>query len=115
MTNIAIYIISIIGLALSLLITSATLAYFLGIFPMLRDLSQNAKRRRIKKPKVDEIELEDLSNVQRKAKERRRREEIQRRRVNEMRKNKGFYEEIGRAYRTAGTQRDAGDDGARRR
>lgn len=115
MTSPAFYIISVVGLALSLLLTSAILAHFLGIFPLLKDLSNNARRRRVKKPKAEQIELEDFSSLQRKAKERRRREEVQRRRVNEMRKDKGFYEDIGRAYRKAGARSEGIEEDARSR
>ena len=99
------YILSILGLALSLLLTSAILAYFLGIFPLLSSMARKAARRRTtKKPKSrgEEIELEDFSSVQRKAREKRRREEAQRRRGNEVRRETGFYEDIGRAYRGVG-------------
>ncbi|KAH9873542.1 hypothetical protein IAQ61_004166 [Plenodomus lingam] len=101
MVNSSFYVLAIIGLSLSFLLSTWALCHLLGIFPLLRELADNAKRRRAEKarPKPEGFELESFADVRRRARERKRAEETKRRERNKTRRETGFYEELGRAYR----------------
>lgn len=102
MQGLTLYTTVIGGVAFSLLVTTAAIGYFLDLFPLLREMSEKAKRRRAAKPQPGEIELETFGDVQRRAKERRREEERLRWKRNELRKEQGFYQDLGKAYRRSG-------------
>ena len=101
MVGTAFYILASAGLALSLFITTSILCYILGVFPLLRELADNSKRRLERKrgAQPEEIELKYFPDVQRRARERRRAEEAKRREMNKARRNGGFYDDLARAYR----------------
>ncbi|KAI8939894.1 hypothetical protein NX059_003623 [Plenodomus lindquistii] len=101
MVSATFYVMAILGLSLSFLASTCALCYILGVFPLLRELSNKEKLRRAEKAKIrpEEIELESTPDIQRRARERRRLEENKRRQRNKMRREAGFYEELGAAYR----------------
>lgn len=101
MTSATFYVLAIVGLSLSFLLSTCVLCYILGLFPLLHELADKAKRRRAQKArsKPEEIELESISDIQRRARERRRIEEAKRRETNKMRREAGYYEDLGKAYR----------------
>jgi hypothetical protein len=83
----------------SILCFNFILFYFLGIPKLFKELVENHKKKNKTRPKQEWIEMQ--SDVQQRAKERRRKEEKQRWERNAARKRSGFYAELEQAYNKA--------------
>lgn len=83
----------------SILIGNFILFYFLGIPKLFRKLVMNQKKKARSNTKQEWIEMQ--SDVQQRAKERRRRDEKLRWERNAARKRGGFYAELEEAYNKA--------------
>jgi hypothetical protein len=82
-----------------ILLGNFVLFYFLGIPKLFQQLLENHRRKQRTGAKQEWIEMQ--SDVQQRAKERRRKEEKQRWERNAARKRSGFYAELERAYHNA--------------
>ena len=83
----------------SILLGNFILFYFLGIPKLFKLLLDSQKKKEKYNAKQEWIEMQ--SNVHKRAKERRRREEKLRWERNAARKRNGFYAELERAYNKA--------------
>jgi hypothetical protein len=83
----------------SILIGNFVLFYFLGIPKLFKQLLDNHKKKEKYNAKQEWIEMQ--SDVHKRAKERRRREEKLRWERNAARKRSGFYAELEQAYNKA--------------
>lgn len=84
----------------TLLILTFLLFYFLGVFDILHDLSKRAARQKRAKTqkRPEEIELTVHPDARKLMRERKRREEVERKRLNDVRRSQGFYGELGEGY-----------------
>lgn len=82
-----------------ILVGNFILFYFLGIPKLFQQLLANYKKKEKYSAKQEWIEMQN--DVQKHAKERRRREEKLRWERNKVRKRSGFYQELERAYERA--------------
>lgn len=83
----------------SILIGNFILFYFLGIPKLFQELVRNHKKKQRSSTKQEWIEMQ--TDVQQRAKDRRRREEKLRWERNAARKRSGFYAELEQAYNKA--------------
>ncbi len=83
----------------AILLGNFVLFYFLGIPKLFQELLENHKKKKQHGGKQEWIEMQ--SDVHKRAKERRRREEKLRWERNAARKRSGFYAELEQAYNKA--------------
>ncbi|KAF2132548.1 hypothetical protein P153DRAFT_363858 [Dothidotthia symphoricarpi CBS 119687] len=91
------YVLATVGLVLLLLSVTAIMFWLLGIDQVIKDLMRN-KKRRTRSTRAEEIELEQYTDVQKRAKERRRKEAAKRWEESRARREGGYFAGMGKAY-----------------
>ncbi|KAF2253375.1 hypothetical protein BU26DRAFT_601514 [Trematosphaeria pertusa] len=101
MSPLLLHVLATLFIVLLLTLTSAGLAYALGLFDVLH---RGPAKRRVLSPSTTTGSIELKSELKQKARSRRRGEYELRRDIDEVRKSSGFYRELGERYEEMGQE-----------